>query len=49
VSTQEPLAGQLDRFLDLITGAADAELERATILPAHVVVDRVRIDAQSSS
>jgi predicted dehydrogenase len=45
VSSREPLAAQLDRFLDLISGAADATLERATILPAHSVVEQVRRNA----
>ena len=45
VSSREPLAAQLDRFLDLVTGAADPAQERATILPAHAVVDRVRNNA----
>jgi predicted dehydrogenase len=47
VSSREPLAAQLDRFLDLISGAADAAGERATILPAHSVVERVRLNADS--
>jgi predicted dehydrogenase len=34
----EPLAVQLSRFLDLVDGSADAEAERASILPAHRVV-----------
>jgi predicted dehydrogenase len=45
VSSREPLAVQLDRFLDLITGAADSAQERASILPAHNVIERVRINA----
>lgn len=45
VSSREPLAAQLDRFLDLITGTADAAHERASILPAHAVVEQVRINA----
>ena len=47
VSSREPLAAQLDRFLDLITGAADAAQERASILPAHAVIERVRRNASS--
>jgi predicted dehydrogenase len=42
VSSREPLASQLDRFLDLVTGAGDAAEERATILPAHYVLEAVR-------
>ena len=45
VSAREPLAAQLDHFLDLVTGAADPGEERATILPAHAVVDRIRSNA----
>ena len=37
-SLGEPLAVQLSRFLDLVEGAADADAERATIMPAHRVV-----------
>ncbi len=47
VSSREPLAAQLDRFLDLIAGRADAAGERATILPAHAVVERVQVNARS--
>lgn len=38
VSTKEPLAAQLDRFLGLIAGTVDAVAERRSILPAHRVV-----------
>jgi predicted dehydrogenase len=41
VSSREPLAAQLDRFVDLVEGAADAESERDSILPAHRVIDAV--------
>lgn len=41
VTASEPLASQLDRFLDLATGVADAEAERRSILPAHRVVAQV--------
>jgi predicted dehydrogenase len=47
VSAREPLAAQLDRFLDLATGLADLELERASILPPHRVVEQVRADAHA--
>lgn len=40
-SLGEPLAAQLDRFVDLIDGKADAAEERAAILPAHRVVAQV--------
>jgi len=41
VSAREPLATQLDRFLDLVEGRVDAAQERRSILPAHRVVARV--------
>ncbi|MGH8794777.1 MAG: Gfo/Idh/MocA family protein [Stackebrandtia sp.] len=41
VSIREPLAAQLDRFVDLLEDKIDAAEERATILPAHRVVARV--------
>lgn len=37
---KEPLSAQFDRFLELIVGAADPDLERASIIPAHRIVDR---------
>lgn len=39
VSNREPLGVQLDRFIDLVEVAADPAEERATILPAHRVID----------
>lgn len=47
VTSREPLAAQLDRFLGLIDGTVDADLERASILPSHVVVDRAKKAAAS--
>jgi predicted dehydrogenase len=41
VTAREPLAAQLDHFLDVITGKADAARERQSILPAHRVIARV--------
>ncbi|HET9138244.1 Gfo/Idh/MocA family oxidoreductase [Actinophytocola sp.] len=41
VTNREPLAAQLDRFLDLVEGVADPAEELASILPAHRVVARV--------
>jgi predicted dehydrogenase len=38
VSAREPLAAQLDHFLDLLAGTADAARERASILPSHRAV-----------
>ncbi|MGH3439889.1 MAG: Gfo/Idh/MocA family protein [Sciscionella sp.] len=34
----EPLATQLDRFLDLLAGTVDASAERESVLPSHRVV-----------
>jgi predicted dehydrogenase len=42
VTSQEPLAAQLDRFLGLVAGRVDADAERASILPSHRVVARVK-------
>jgi predicted dehydrogenase len=42
VTNREPLAAQLDRFVALVRGEADAAEERAGILPAHRVVEAVR-------
>ncbi len=42
MTATEPLVTQLDRFLGLIDGRVDADEERASILPAHVIVDQVR-------
>ncbi|MEU4801352.1 Gfo/Idh/MocA family oxidoreductase [Actinosynnema sp. NPDC023587] len=47
VTAREPLATQLDRFLDLIAGKVDADAERASILPSHRAVAAVR--AQSAA
>ncbi|RZS45170.1 putative dehydrogenase [Herbihabitans rhizosphaerae] len=47
----EPLAAQLDHFLDLIeTGAGSDAVaeERAAILPAHVVIDKVTASASEA-
>ena len=37
-TSREPLAAQLDRFLDLLDGTADVDVERSRILPAHRAV-----------
>ncbi len=42
ITSQEPLAAQLDRFIDLITGVADADAERRSLLPAHQVIAQVK-------
>jgi predicted dehydrogenase len=51
-TNREPLAAQLDRFLDLLAGTADADAERAAILPAHRAVgglmESVRGDGQEA-
>ena len=41
VSAREPLATQLDRFVDLVEGKVDAAEERDSILPSHRVVAEV--------
>ncbi|GGM47910.1 oxidoreductase [Longimycelium tulufanense] len=45
VSSREPLASQLDRFLGVLWGRLDATTERRRILPAHRVVARLRESA----
>lgn len=37
---REPLAAQLDRFVDLVEGTVDADEERRSVLPAHRIVQR---------
>lgn len=41
LTSTEPLAAQLDRFVDVLDGRVDAAEERDTILPAHRVVAQV--------
>jgi predicted dehydrogenase len=41
VSAREPLAAQLDRFIDLVDDRVDLKEERESILPAHRIVDQV--------
>ncbi|GAA0223621.1 Gfo/Idh/MocA family oxidoreductase [Saccharothrix mutabilis subsp. mutabilis] len=48
VSGREPLATQLDRFLDLVEGKVDAAQERRSILPAHRVVAQVLESAKNA-
>lgn len=45
VTAREPLATQLDRFIDLLEGKVDADVERALILPSHEVVAQVLAEA----
>lgn len=46
VTVREPLATQLDRFLDMVTGSVDIAEERESILPSHRVVAKVLADRQ---
>jgi predicted dehydrogenase len=45
VSSREPLASQIDRILDVAAGHLDSAEERASIMPAHRVVETIRKDA----
>lgn len=47
ITAREPLATQLDRFVDLLEGKVDAAAERASILPSHQVVSSVLEQAAS--
>ncbi|WP_307844768.1 Gfo/Idh/MocA family protein [Actinotalea solisilvae] len=42
VTNKEPLAAQLERFLHVLDGTVDADAERASILPSHRVVAKVK-------
>jgi predicted dehydrogenase len=44
MNNREPLAGQLDHFLNMLAGTVDVDVERRRILPAHRVVSRVLDD-----
>ncbi|MGW4502350.1 Gfo/Idh/MocA family protein [Micromonospora sp. NPDC004336] len=44
LTNREPLAAQLDHFLDIVAGTVDADVERQRILPAHRVVGRLFAD-----
>jgi predicted dehydrogenase len=46
ITGREPLATQLDRFVDLLEDKIDAAAERDSILPSHRVVDSVLDQAQ---
>jgi predicted dehydrogenase len=48
VTNREPLATQLDRFVALASGEADADEERAGILPAHRLAEAVRAGGRPS-
>ena len=41
ITAREPLAAQLQRFLDMLDGKVDQDEERRAILPSHRVVARV--------
>ncbi|MDT8910286.1 Gfo/Idh/MocA family oxidoreductase [Amycolatopsis sp. PS_44_ISF1] len=45
ITGREPLASQLERFLDLLEGEIDADAERDLILPSHQVVAEVLTQA----
>ncbi|WP_320068627.1 Gfo/Idh/MocA family oxidoreductase [Micromonospora sp. RTGN7] len=45
ITNREPLAAQLDHFLDILTGVVDADVERQRILPAHRVVGQLFADS----
>lgn len=47
VTAREPLATQLDRFLDLLDGKVDVAEERSSILPSHKVVAQVLEQARA--
>lgn len=45
----EPLALQLEHFIELVDGRADHDVERAGILPAHVLMEHVESGQTASS
>jgi predicted dehydrogenase len=49
LDAREPLAAQLDHFVDLAFGKADHDAERRTILPPHRVLDQVVRAARGSA
>ncbi|WP_104088506.1 Gfo/Idh/MocA family protein [Cryobacterium sp. N19] len=42
ITSQEPLAAQLQHFLGLIDGSTDADAERRSIVPSHQVVAQLK-------
>lgn len=42
LTSQEPLAAQLDHFVGLIAGTVDADAERRSIIPSHRVVEQLK-------
>lgn len=49
LTAREPLAAQLDHFLDLLAGTADVDLERRRILPSHRAVALAMKDATGTA
>ena len=49
LTSQEPLAAQLDHFLGLIQGTIDAQQERDSLLPAHRIVEALKASATPRS
>ncbi|NUS73350.1 MAG: Gfo/Idh/MocA family oxidoreductase [Corynebacteriales bacterium] len=49
VTSAEPLAGQLEHFVNIIDGVHDLDVERKSILPAHHVIDRITNKGRSRS
>ena len=49
ITSQEPLAAQLAHFVGLIAGTVDADAERASIIPAHRVVEELKALGITSS
>jgi hypothetical protein len=45
---KEPLVSQLERFVDLVAGRADADDERDSLLAPHVVIEQLRTGALSA-
>ncbi|MGO4691589.1 Gfo/Idh/MocA family protein [Glaciibacter sp. 2TAF33] len=42
ITSQEPLAAQLQHFTGLIEGTVDADIERESIIPSHSVVEQLK-------
>jgi predicted dehydrogenase len=45
LTAQEPLAAQLEHFVDLIDGRVDADAERRSLIPAHSIVETLKVAA----
>jgi predicted dehydrogenase len=46
ITSQEPLAAQLNHFVDIVQGIADADKERESLLPAHEIIDVLKSTSQ---